>query len=64
MSLETLLTSHLSPLEVPEMLDSHLQDVRFLQLGVSGALRGRETRIVRDDALTFSPFDKGGFESD
>ena len=41
------LTGHLSPLEVPEMLHRHLQDVRLLQFRVSGALRGRKTRMVR-----------------
>lgn len=44
MSRGTLLTGHLSSLKVPEMLHCHLQDVRLLQFGVSGALRRRKTR--------------------
>lgn len=32
------LTAHLDALQVPQVLHCHLQDVRFLQLGVSGAL--------------------------
>lgn len=31
-------SGHLSSLEVPEMLHRHLQDVRLLQFGVSGAI--------------------------
>lgn len=31
-------SGHLSPLEVPEMLHRHLQDVRLLQFRVSGAI--------------------------
>lgn len=46
-SRETLLTGHLSSLEVPEMLYGHLQDVRLLQFRVSGALMGRKTHVVR-----------------
>lgn len=49
---EIRLTGHLSPLEVPEMLHRHLQDVRLLQFGVSGALRRWETHMVR---ITRSP---------
>lgn len=33
------LTAHLHALQVPQVLHSHLQDVCFFQLGVSGALR-------------------------
>lgn len=29
------LTAHLDALQVPQVLDCHLEDVRFLQLGVS-----------------------------
>lgn len=39
---EVLLTGHLSPLKVPKMLHRHLQDVRLLQLRVSGALMVKE----------------------
>lgn len=39
---EVLLTGHLSPLKVPKMLHSHLQDVRLLQFRVSGALMVKE----------------------
>lgn len=40
---EWLLTGHLRSLQVPQMLHCHLQDVRLLQFGVSGALRGSRT---------------------
>lgn len=33
------LTSHLGSLEAPQVLDGHLQNVGFLQLGMPGALR-------------------------
>lgn len=39
-------TRHLEPLQVPEVLHSHLQDVGLFQLGVSWALKGqKETEI-------------------
>lgn len=57
---ESLLTGHLSSLEVPEMLHCHLQDVCLLQFGVSGALRRNKeengqrkmVRIALDRRLT------------
>lgn len=36
------LTRHLESLQVPEVLHCHLQDVRLLQFGVSGALSGQK----------------------
>lgn len=41
--LHATLTSHLHALHVPQVLYCHLQNVRFLQLGVSGALQEAQT---------------------